>query len=229
MREATVGKHTGFKGVLVRCHNKPGSKYTQLVFHTGQGTRYSLSRNMKLVSSLAIGRSYKVRGKLAALGKISYINDPKLIDTSIGFLRRHARMLVLLAVFLPVLGAGGAVYARTQTGLGVLQNTAAPVQSDPKPAEAVETVSATPAAAPEPTPAQPTQEPVAPRPAPAPAKKRAAPAATTSSPAAQPVATTPAASAPSQPPAAPAVETPAAPAPEPTVEQQPPAPEVPAE
>ena len=77
--QALAGGITQFEGVLIRTHHKPGQKHAQLVFKAAEGqTRLSLTRDIRMAQSLAIGRTYQVRGEeFSASGK-SFIGNPSI-------------------------------------------------------------------------------------------------------------------------------------------------------
>lgn len=154
MREATVGSVARFTGVLVRRHQEPGKKYAHLVFHTAEGVRLSISRNMQLVHSLAVGRSYDVKGKQYTLGSKTYIKEPKLIEAGSNYFKRHLGLFVVVAVLMPLLGLAGVVYANAKQAT---QNSALSPQGESKPAvPAATTKVEAPVAQAQPAPATPS-------------------------------------------------------------------------
>ncbi|HEX8226686.1 MAG TPA: hypothetical protein VF572_02345 [Candidatus Saccharimonadales bacterium] len=105
---------TNFTGVLVRRQFEPGQKYVQLVFETAEGMKLSLSRNLRMVRSLTIGREYHIKGHLNTVGGKTFVNEPLampvMVQPPIKAKRRPLK--IVLAVVIPLLAiSGGGVYA----------------------------------------------------------------------------------------------------------------------
>lgn len=125
-------KVSGFTGVFVRRHDKPGQKYTQLVFETAEGMRLSLTNNATMVRGLTVGRKYYVSGQKYAIGAKTCIYDPVAtpVEETAKFMRRHIRAIGVTGILMAVVGVSGAAYAMT-----VDNATHAPVASSAKTSE----------------------------------------------------------------------------------------------
>lgn len=77
--DAPQSNITSFEGVLVRRHHKAGDKEIQLLFRTTQGLRLSLTRNLRLVQSMAVGQTYHVSGPEYVLGNKAFIHEPEAL------------------------------------------------------------------------------------------------------------------------------------------------------
>jgi hypothetical protein len=103
-----------FMGTLVQRQYEPGQKYVQLVFETAEGMRLSLSRNVRMVRSLVIGQTYKVRGTERALGQKKYLHEPVAVPVSVktSFSKRHKLAIILpIVIVLGLASASALAYA----------------------------------------------------------------------------------------------------------------------
>jgi hypothetical protein len=74
--DASADNMAGFTGVLVGRRYKAGQKYIQLAFNTTEGLRLSLSRNLRMVRALSMGKTYHVEGPEIILGEKVFIKEP---------------------------------------------------------------------------------------------------------------------------------------------------------
>jgi len=139
---------TSFVGVLTRREYRPGQRYAQLVFETSEGIKLSLTRNLRAVGAMRIGRSYKIVGIERVIGAKTFITNPVvtlLADTPVAARRRWRVALVAFIVVLVFAGAASAAVMSFITA----PPTAAPKASPPSAAVATSktpTKTATPAA-----------------------------------------------------------------------------------
>ncbi len=118
----SAGNVANFTGVLVRRHYKPGQKYVQFVFQTAEGIRLSLSRNVQTVRTLDVGQEYSVEGQEYVVAGKSFIHEPTALPiqarartTSI---RSRSRLIIAVAILLPVIGIASAIYFTTRDTSG---------------------------------------------------------------------------------------------------------------
>ncbi|HSX45960.1 MAG TPA: hypothetical protein VLG27_03085 [Candidatus Saccharimonadia bacterium] len=103
-----------FQGVLVRRQYKPGQKYIQLVFKTAEGFRVSLSRNLRMVSSMSVGNTYHIKGPELVLGDKMVVREPVAIPVrQLGFVARHKKLFIILFAGVFVACITGGVLAMT--------------------------------------------------------------------------------------------------------------------
>jgi hypothetical protein len=97
--------------MLVRRQYKPGQRYIQLVFETTEGIKLSISRNVQLVRSLTVGKTYHIEGPEYALGSKTYIHEPIATPMPYALKRSRKRRLIIFAIIFIViiLGVGGAL------------------------------------------------------------------------------------------------------------------------
>jgi cytoskeletal protein RodZ len=92
---AVAGNVIGFQGTLVGRKQIPGKKYIQLVFSTAEGSRLSISRNLRMARSLEVGHTYQIQGTEYSLGEKTYINEPvaKPVTTN-SFFKTHLKLII---------------------------------------------------------------------------------------------------------------------------------------
>lgn len=163
----SAGSIASFTGTLVEAQQKPGNKYMQLVFHTAEGIRLSVSRNSAMVRSLTVGEKYHVKGKVYALGNKLYINEPKATLVQAARASRKKRVVLgIMAIIVIGTGAGAFAESKNIALGGVAETQTNIVQNQPETTAAPEKAATVPA-----VPAQPATTPV---PNPAPARSSAA-------------------------------------------------------
>jgi hypothetical protein len=99
----------GFTGVLVGRRYKPGQKYIQLVFKTTEGLKLSLSRNLQMVRSLNMGKTYHIEGPLYQMGQKVFIHEPTatfIPPKEKSFVSRH-KLIFSTIVVVSIVGAAG--------------------------------------------------------------------------------------------------------------------------
>lgn len=176
----SVGSIANFTGTLVEAHQKPGNKYMQLVFHTAEGIKLSISRNGAMVRSLKVGEKYHVKGKVMRFGTKTYINEPTAILVKAAQASRKKR-IVLCIVLGVVMSASAAAFANTRGPAGVnTPESQSDTAGTSQPAAPVAQPAPAPAAVSQPAP---TPAPSAVRPASSTATKRTTTPAAVSSPA----------------------------------------------
>lgn len=111
------GVMSGFTGILVQRHYKPGEKYVQLVFQTAEGAKLSLSRNVKMVRSMSVGQTYQVRGPQRTVGGKVFIHEPLTSVVKPRGKRRAILVSIIMAIVLAI--AGGIILI---TGIGGEKN-----------------------------------------------------------------------------------------------------------
>jgi hypothetical protein len=115
--EASAGSMTQFTGTLVGRQYKPGQKYIQLVFKTAEGLHLSITRNLQMVRSLSVGKTYHVKGEEFTLGKKQVIREPVAILVQPKLALRKRRYLIITgAVVLLAAGTAGAVSLKSPHG-----------------------------------------------------------------------------------------------------------------
>jgi cytoskeletal protein RodZ len=151
---ATAGNMSDFTGVLVRRQYKPGQKYIQLLFKTGDGVKLSITRNLQMVRSLKEGLTYRVKGTEYVVGKKTIIHEPvaTLVQSKPSFFRQRSLLIAAgLIVFviavaasaLLIVGQGSANHSQPQAEKPAAQTTQVPDASNATPAQATTVVQPT--------------------------------------------------------------------------------------
>lgn len=106
--QASVEAKTSFVGTLVRRQYKPGQGHAQLLFKNGENLQLSLSKNIKSVTSLVVGETYRVQGVLKTIGARQCLMDA----TALPYTSRKSRNLRLITfvAFGILLLSSGAVF-----------------------------------------------------------------------------------------------------------------------
>ncbi len=129
---ASSGSMVDFTGTLVRREHVAGQKYAQMVFHTAEGVRlalYKAYQGSQAVHTLAIGGTYRVKGKLFQYGDKTFVREP--VTTAVINKAYAVRKRLMLVVMLVILLGGGSIASAAILG------TSAPVERQPvKPATA---------------------------------------------------------------------------------------------
>lgn len=75
----TNQQEASFTGTLIRRQYQSGQTYVQLVFKGAKETRLSITKNLKMVRALHVGKRYRVIGTEYVVGSKKVIRDPRAI------------------------------------------------------------------------------------------------------------------------------------------------------
>jgi cytoskeletal protein RodZ len=136
---APAGNITGFTGVLIRRHYKPGQRYIQLLFQTKKGLRLSISRNLQLVRSLSVGSTYRVKGQEYIVGEKTYIHEPTaaLVKPK-KILSKRRVLFFVLGIVLILIGVASAMVF-TKNGSANHTNTSKNTNTSQQPSDTTTT------------------------------------------------------------------------------------------
>lgn len=115
--QLTARKIVDFKGTLLQALHKPGQKYALLLYRTENGLRYCLSKNIRMVHSMQIGQTYRVKGKEYTTGHKTFldiITASPLVPLK-QRLKRQAGMLAGITGIFIIAGTIGAGFMAQQS------------------------------------------------------------------------------------------------------------------